>query len=112
MQTAVEIPVRRAAPVPSATPYSSLDALAKLDSAGCEVVFGAAEPFKLHDLAGHPRGRVLAIPRLDAGLTAAFARQLEHIFAKTYAAEFAQYRAHEFFPTNTEVDAGALSFTI
>lgn len=49
--------------------------------------------------------------RHDAGLTAAFARQLEHIFAKTYAALFAQYRAHEFFPTNTEVEAGALSFT-
>jgi hypothetical protein len=49
--------------------------------------------------------------RQDAGLTAAFARQLEHIFAKTYAAEFAQYRAHEFFPTNTEVESGALSFT-
>ena len=49
--------------------------------------------------------------RQDAGLTVAFARQLEHIFAKTYAAEFAQYRAHEFFPTSTEVEAGALSFT-
>jgi hypothetical protein len=49
--------------------------------------------------------------RQDAGLTAAFARQLEHVFAKTYAAEYAQYRAHEFFPTSTEVDPGALSFT-
>jgi hypothetical protein len=47
----------------------------------------------------------------DAGLTAAFARQLEHVFAKTYRAEFPQYRATEFFPLTTEVDAGALSFT-
>jgi hypothetical protein len=45
------------------------------------------------------------------GLTAAFARALEHRIAKVYAAEFAQYRAHEFFPTSTEVDPGALSFT-
>jgi hypothetical protein len=47
----------------------------------------------------------------DAGLTMAFARQLEHIVAKTYAAEFAEYRATEFFPVNTEVGAGDLSFT-
>lgn len=47
----------------------------------------------------------------DAGLTVAFARSLEHIFAKAYEALFAQYRAHEFFPTNTEVDAGAMSYT-
>ena len=49
--------------------------------------------------------------RQDAGLTVAFARSLEHIFAKAYEALFAQYRAHEFFATNTEVDAGAMSFT-
>ncbi len=47
----------------------------------------------------------------DAGLTQAFARSLEHIFVKVLAAEFAEYRAHEFFPTNTEVEPGALSFT-
>ena len=47
----------------------------------------------------------------DAGLTVAFARSLEHIFAKAYEALFAEYRAHEFFPTNTEVDAGAMSYT-
>ena len=49
--------------------------------------------------------------RQDAGLTVAYARSLEHIFAKAYEALFAQYRAHEFFPTNTEVDSGAMSFT-
>lgn len=76
MQPAAEIPVRRHDPVPSARPYPSLDALAKLDCAGCEALFGAAEPLKLHDLAGHPRGRVLAIPRLDASLTAAALRAL------------------------------------
>ena len=47
----------------------------------------------------------------DAGLTMAFARSLEHIFVKVLAAEFAEYRAHEFFPTDTEVEPGALSFT-
>ena len=49
--------------------------------------------------------------RQDVGLTVAFARSLEHIFAKAYEALFAQFRAHEFFPTNTEVDAGAMSYT-
>jgi hypothetical protein len=47
----------------------------------------------------------------DAGLTAAYARSLEHIMAKTYAAEYAQYRAHEFFPVSTEVGPGDLTFT-
>lgn len=49
--------------------------------------------------------------RQDAGLTAAFARSMEHRIAKVYAAEFAQYRAHEFFPTSTEIDPGAMAFT-
>lgn len=49
--------------------------------------------------------------REDAGLTAAFARQLEHIISKVYAAQFAQYRAMEFFPVNTELGPGDLSFT-
>lgn len=49
--------------------------------------------------------------REDAGLTAAMARSLEHRIAKVYAAEFAAYRAHEFFPTSSEIDPGALSFT-
>ena|ERR1700722_614793 len=49
--------------------------------------------------------------REDANLTAAFARQLEHIISKVYAAEFAQYRAMEFFPVNMELGPGDLSFT-
>jgi hypothetical protein len=49
--------------------------------------------------------------RNDAGLTAAYARQLEHIMAKAYEARYQEYRAREFFPVNTEVDPGALSFT-
>lgn len=49
--------------------------------------------------------------REDAGQTAAFARQLEHIIAKVYAAEFAQYKAYQLFPVNTEVGPGDLSFT-
>lgn len=47
----------------------------------------------------------------DTGLTLAFARALEHIFAKVYAAEFAEYKAYQLFPLNTEVEPGALSFT-
>ena len=49
--------------------------------------------------------------RQDAGLTAAFARQLEHIMVKVYEARYQKYRAREFFPVNSEVDPGALSFT-
>jgi hypothetical protein len=82
---------------------------------------GATVTAGINPMAGHLRcdskrdyelvARHLVGWRQDAALTAAFARQLEHIFAKTYAAEYAQYRAHEFFPTSTEVDPGALSFT-
>lgn len=49
--------------------------------------------------------------RQDAGLTTAFARQLEHVFTKVFEAEFPQYRAHDFFPTNTEVEPGAIAYT-
>jgi hypothetical protein len=49
--------------------------------------------------------------RKDAGLSRAFARQLEHIMAKTYEAEFAEYRATEFFPVNTELGPGDMTFT-
>jgi hypothetical protein len=49
--------------------------------------------------------------REDAGQTMAFARQLEHIIAKVYAAEFAQYKAYQLFPTNTELGPGDLSYT-
>ena len=49
--------------------------------------------------------------REDAGQTMAFARALEHIIAKVYAAEFAQYKAYQLFPTNTELGPGDLSYT-
>lgn len=47
----------------------------------------------------------------DAGQTRAFARSLEHIFAKLYMAEFPEYKAMSLFPVNTEVEPGAASFT-
>ena len=49
--------------------------------------------------------------RQDAGATVAFARQLEHIMAKVYAYEFAEYKAAQLFPVNTEVGPGDLSYT-
>jgi len=49
--------------------------------------------------------------REDAGQTMAFARQLEHIITKVYAAEFAQYKAYQLFPVNTELGPGDLSYT-
>ena len=49
--------------------------------------------------------------REDAGQTMAFARQLETILAKVYAAEFAQYKAYQLFPVNTEVGPGDLQYT-
>jgi hypothetical protein len=49
--------------------------------------------------------------REDAGQTMAFARQLEHIISKVYAAEFAQYKAYQLFPVNTELGPGDLSYT-
>jgi hypothetical protein len=49
--------------------------------------------------------------REDAGQTRAFARSLEHIFAKLYMAEFPEYKATSLFPVNTEVEPGAASFT-
>lgn len=48
--------------------------------------------------------------REDAGLTLAFARQLEHTFAKVYEAEFPEYKATQFFPMSTEVEPGDLTF--
>jgi len=49
--------------------------------------------------------------REDAALTTAFARQLEHIIAKVYAAEFMAYKAYQLFPVNTELGPGDLSYT-
>lgn len=47
----------------------------------------------------------------DAGQTMAFARSLEFIFSKTFRAEFPDYKGSTLFERNTEVDAGALTFT-
>lgn len=49
--------------------------------------------------------------REDSGLTMVFARQLEHVFAKVYEAEFPEYKATQLFPMSTEVGPGDLTFT-
>lgn len=49
--------------------------------------------------------------RLDAGETAALARQLEFIYAQTYDIKFAQLKARRFLPIDTSVDPGAEFFT-
>ena len=49
--------------------------------------------------------------RLDAGETAALARQLEYIYAKTYDVKYAELKARRFIPVDTSVDAGAEFFT-
>lgn len=49
--------------------------------------------------------------RTDAGQPMAFARQLEYIFSEVFRAEFPEYKGTSLFEVNTEVDAGALSFT-
>lgn len=49
--------------------------------------------------------------RTDSSLTVAFARSMEHRIAKLYAAEYASYKAREFFRMSTEIDAGAMSWS-
>lgn len=49
--------------------------------------------------------------RLDAGETAALARQLEHIYAQTYDIKYAELKARRFIPIDTSVDPGAEFFT-
>lgn len=49
--------------------------------------------------------------RLDAGETAALARELEHIYAKTYDIKYAELKARKFIPVDTSVDPGAEFFT-
>lgn len=49
--------------------------------------------------------------RLDAGETAALARQLEHIYAQTYDVKYAELKARRFVPIDTSVDAGAEFYT-
>ncbi len=49
--------------------------------------------------------------RLDAGETAALARQLEHIYAQTYDVKYAELKGRRFVPIDTSVDAGAEFYT-
>lgn len=49
--------------------------------------------------------------RLDAGETAALARQLEHVYAKTYDVKYAEMKARRFIPIDTEVGPDAEFFT-
>jgi hypothetical protein len=74
MQTTVAGPVRLAVPEPLSAVRRSLDDLAALDSNALEGMFAAGTALRLHELHGHPRGRVLAIPQRDAGATAAVLR--------------------------------------
>lgn len=49
--------------------------------------------------------------RMDAGETAIFARQLEHIRAKTYDVEYEDLRALDFIPLDGDVPAAAETLT-
>lgn len=49
--------------------------------------------------------------RNDSSGTAAFARELEHIFQQVIQADYPELRATEFIPLNTEVPAGSLTYT-
>lgn len=49
--------------------------------------------------------------RLDAGETAAFARELEVVKAKTYDVKYLNLKARTFIPLDSEVPSGAESFT-
>jgi hypothetical protein len=75
MQTVLEAPIRRAAPA-TPTVARTLDGLAVLDCSALEAMFASAAAFPLQALHGHPRGRVLAIPRRDAGAVFAVLRVL------------------------------------
>ena len=48
---------------------------------------------------------------LDAGETAALARQLEFVYAKTYDVIYAELKARKFIPVDTSVDSGAEYYT-
>ncbi len=54
----------------------SLDELAQKTSAELEALFASAKAFPLKELQGDPRGRALAVPRLDQGVAAAVLRRL------------------------------------
>lgn len=49
--------------------------------------------------------------RTDAGETAAFARELEHIFAQTYEQKYPDAKWRSLVPINREVPAGAETFS-
>lgn len=51
------------------------------------------------------------ITRLDANESVFFARQLEHINAKTYDTKYKNLKAKQFIPVSTEVPAGADTYT-
>lgn len=49
--------------------------------------------------------------RLDAGETASLAKQLEHVYAKTYDVKYGEHKARRFIPIDTSVDAAAEFYT-
>lgn len=49
--------------------------------------------------------------RLDAGETAALAKQLEFVYARTYDVKYAELKARRFIPIDTSVDPAAEFFT-
>jgi len=49
--------------------------------------------------------------RLDAGETAAFARQLEYIYARTFDVRYAELKARRYIPVDNSVDPGAEFYT-
>jgi hypothetical protein len=61
---------------PAAAMDCTLDTLAQFDATALEALFHDAKPATLHAVLGHPRGRVLAIPRRDTGRVAVALRAL------------------------------------
>lgn len=49
--------------------------------------------------------------RLDAGETAALAKQLEYVYAKTYDVKYGELKSRRFIPIDTSVDNAAEYFT-
>ena len=56
-------------------------------------------------------GSLTENPRNDALETAVFARQLEHIYTKTYDVLYPEFKARKFIPLDSSVPSGASSFT-
>lgn len=64
-------------PEPAPSRHLDLEALARMDVASLDVLYRAARaPTSVDGLAGHPRGRMLSVRRLDAGLRAAAVQRL------------------------------------